>query len=137
MLIVLLALSVVPPTDVCSETVDVVEVNHFYDDQGRLVFDQVIFYDWHHQQSHYHVRAWRLIKTPSQIPRRCHSSQFGYVTIWHDGYALRRVVAISLRETWTQYDPELLERELLPKQLRCELMPFVNPRPRSDRPQSH
>jgi hypothetical protein len=105
---------------VARETVDLVEVNHFYDEQGRLVFDQTIFYDWSADNGRHMVRAWRLVKNPAQLPQRDWNDG-GYVSIWHDGDVLRHVRATSIRETWTQYDPELVEREFLPKEHRKEL----------------
>ncbi len=109
-----------PSKDVASDSVDLVEVNHFHDDQGRLVFDQVIFYDWSPAQSRYLVRAWRLLKTQAQLPQQDPNNE-GYVTVWHDGDVLRNVHARVMRETWTQHDPELLAREYLPKEMRREL----------------
>lgn len=109
-----------PIEDVADERVDLVEVNHFYDDKGRLVFDQIIFYDWEAELGRYNVRAWRLLKKPAQVPHRDWQSR-DFVAIWHDGEVLRKVHAESIRETWTQYDPELLEREYLPKEKRREL----------------
>ena len=86
-----------------------------------LVFDQVIFYDWCNQQCRYHVRAWRLLKKPAQIPSR--NWQHGdFVAIWQDNETLRRVRAQSLRQSWTQHDPELAEREYLPKEKRADLV---------------
>lgn len=113
-------LAIVPPLDPAVESVDLMELNHFYDDQGRLVFDQVIFYDWSPDASRYMVRAWRLVKQPAQLPQR-DWQQGGWLAIWHDGEILRRVQAQSQRESWTQYDPELVEREYLPKEKRREL----------------
>lgn len=95
------------------DQVDLIEVNHFYDDEGRLVFDQAIFYDWCGVATRYQVRAWRLVKHPSQLPQR-DWQRGGYVTVWRDGDLLRRVHAASYRETWTQHDPELDARQLLP-----------------------
>lgn len=115
-----------PIDDVAHDEVDLIEVNHFYDEQGRLVFDQVIFYDWSSQESRFHVRAWRLLKSPAQIPRRNWTCG-DFLTIWHDGEVLRKVRSKGIHETWTQYDPELLEREYLPKEKRRELRkPKVN-----------
>lgn len=105
---------------VAKDRVDLIEVNHFYDDKGRLVFDQVIFYDWSPQDSRYQVRAWRLLKKPAQVPYR-NWRQREFVTVWHDGPILREVHGDAFRESWTQYDPELLEREILPKEKRREL----------------
>ena len=111
-----------PQEDVASEQVDLIEVNHFYDDQGRHVFDQVIFYDWEDSHSRHMVRAWRLVKNPAQLPQR-NWKDGTYVSIWYDNDVLRKVQAKSMRESWTQYDPELVEREYLPKEKRKDLWP--------------
>ena len=117
-----------PVEDVTSDQVDLIEVNHFYDEHGRLVFDQVIFYDWSTSDGRYQVCAWRLLKTPAQIPYR-NSTRDVFVATWHDGDVLRRVTGRSFRETWTQFDPELVEREFLPKERRRELRkPVVDSR---------
>jgi len=108
---------------VASEQVDLVEVNHFYDDQGRHVFDQVIFYDWAEGHSRHMVRAWRLVKNPAQLPQR-NWKDGTYSAIWHDNEVLRKVQAKSMRESWTQYDPELVEREFLAKEKRRDLQPM-------------
>lgn len=118
------ALAITPPPEPIRERCDVIEVNSFYDDSGRLVFDQVIFYDWSPDDCRYQVRAWRLVKRPSQIA--AWDWQRGeWVATWSDGEygdgALRVVSAQSFRRTWTQYDPELVERETLPKERRREL----------------
>ena len=109
------------PLDLVStDAADVIELNHFYDGDGRPVFDQVIFWQWHADEDAYRVRAWRLWKTPAQTPWRDWGSHSvgglrgGYVTAWFDGDRLRVVRATSFRETWTQHDPELEDREFLP-----------------------
>lgn len=109
-----------PVEDVTVDQVDLAEINHFYDEQGRLVFDQIIYYDWDSEQSRYNVRDWRLIKNATQIPQRDWQTG-GYASEWKDFKqrdGLRRVEAKSLRETWTQHDPELVEREFLPQEKR-------------------
>ncbi len=110
---------------VVREHVDLIELNHFIDDAGRHVFDQLIFYDWSPQQGRYHVRAWRLIKSPSQFPRR-HWQPAGYRCLWHDDGVLREVWAETFRETWSQQDPERANRKIFPEDQRAELKP---PRP--------
>jgi hypothetical protein len=147
------------------DRVDLVEVNHFFDEQGRLVFDQVIFYDWRPsddtyiiEEDYYHVSlegggfvtkyfdgqsitfwqpeairvprereeshpwqcvAWRLVKNPAQLPYRATTGE--YHAVWNDGEVMRKVVATHYRESWTQHDPELWEREFLAKEGRREL----------------
>lgn len=109
-------LLILPLSPVARDQCDLVEVNHLYDDQGRHVFDQVIWYDWSSAHERYMVRDWRLLKSPEQIPER-DWQHGGYTVRWQDGECLRRVWAASYRETWTQHDPELSERDVLPK---CE-----------------
>lgn len=125
--LVLLALAALPAvipadefTGIASDQVDVVEVNHFYDDEGRLVFDQLIFRDWDYEASRFQVRAWRLLKSQAQFPTR--NLQTGtYDVVWHDGEVMRRVTARAFLQTWTQHDPELRERSYLPKEQRRRL----------------
>ena len=109
-----------PPETVVSDHVDVIEINHFYDEHGKLVFDQVLYYDWSPSQSRYNVRAWRLLKSPAQIPQQDYD-RGDWVARFYDGDALREIRATTVRESWTQYDPELVEREFLPKERRREL----------------
>jgi hypothetical protein len=109
-----------PVEDVAVDRVDLVELNHFYDEQGKHVFDQIIFYDWYAHKGRYNVRAWRLLKRTAQVP--CRDGRTGaYTAVWHDGHVLRKVEAATMRESWTQHDPELVERAFLPKEQRREL----------------
>lgn len=118
--VLFLVVAIVPQPLVAREQVDLAEVNHFYDEHGRLVFEQTIFYDWSEADARYMVRAWRLIKNPAQIPVRDWING-GYSALWQDGETMRHVTAAQFRESWTQYDPELFEREFLPKERRREL----------------
>lgn len=116
--------SLQPIDDMPNDSVDLVEVNHFYDEHGRLVFDQIIFYDWCDVQCRYNVCAWRMLKRASQHPQR-DWKKGSYDAVWHENGVLRRVSAKAMRETWTQYDPELIERDFLPKEHRRELQTFA------------
>jgi hypothetical protein len=102
------------------DKVDLIEVNHFHDETGNLIFDQIIFYDWSPASSRYQVRDWRLLKTPAQIPQPT-AGRREFVAVWYDGDVFRKVRSQTVRESWTQYDPELVEREFLPKESRREL----------------
>ena len=119
--VVIAAISITPREDVAEDRVDLIEVNHFYDEHGKHVFDQLIYYDWSETDSRYQVRAWRLLKKKTQLPSRDWTHD-DYVAVWQDGDVLRRVRAESVRESWTQYDPELAEREYLPKEKRRDLV---------------
>lgn len=107
---------------VLRQRVDLIELNHFVDDEGREVFRQVIFYDWSHEHRRFHVRAWRLVKRDSQLPLRRWSPR-RYQCTWHDDGLLRQVWAPKMRETWSQRDPERVNRELLPEDQRKPLFP--------------
>ena len=109
-----------PQETAAVDKVDLIEVNHLYDQQGRHVIDQLIFYDWDSSHGRFQVRAWRLIKSPGQMPQRDWSKD-AYVSYWRDMHVMRRVYASRIRETWTTYDPEVLEREVLPIEYRQEL----------------
>ncbi len=109
-----------PMSSTVADRVDLVEVNHYHDKQGQKVFDQLIFYDWSRQEKRFQVRDWRLIKSDRQLPRRDHRTN-EYRIRWHDEGVLREVLAHAQRETWTQYDPELLERAYLPQDQRTSL----------------
>ncbi|MEM9586334.1 MAG: hypothetical protein AAGA03_03560 [Planctomycetota bacterium] len=104
------------------QEVDLIEINHFVDDQGREVFRQLIFYDWSSRSGEFHVRAWRLIKHDRQLPRRRWNPDHYQCNWWEEGR--KRVVwSKSLRETWTQEDPERVNRAILPESQRVPLWP--------------
>lgn len=128
--------------------VDMVELNHFYQtSDGSHVFDQLIWYSWNIDQHRYDVIDWRLLRgvryevTAKQKenhrlgigPDPCppvgkwkggHATPVmrdgRYVSQWQDDKTrtYRRVIATTMRETWTIYDPELAARELLPQMQR-------------------
>jgi hypothetical protein len=109
-----------PPQPAIEESVDLVEINHYHDQAGKGVFRQLIFYDWSESSSRYDVRAWRLVKSDAQLPVRNPRNDL-YVMAWHDGDLLRVVSTRQVIETWTQFDPELAERNFLPKDQRTDL----------------
>ena len=100
--------------------VDLIELNHFMDEEGREVFQQVIFYDWCKAKQRFHVRAWRLIKKESQLPVQQWKPKCFQCT-WHDGPLLRQVRASKMRETWSKDDPERINRQFLPENQRTPL----------------
>lgn len=134
-----LILSIIPQDDgICRDFVDLVELNHLYDEKGDLVFDQLIWYDWSESEGRFQVRAWRLVKDHGPMPIRQWFDKFDgqsanlltglpakgrgvWVSSWDDKGNFRRVTARSFTESWTQWDVELLEREHLPKEKRREL----------------
>ncbi len=99
-----------PSELVTTDRADVVEINHYYDQNGRHVFDQIIFWEWRDDRKQHHVFAWRMWNENGQIPLRDWRRK-SYVLIWFDGKNLRRVRAHVAHESWTQYDPEILDRQ--------------------------
>jgi hypothetical protein len=119
--LIIAVLSTVPQdTGILRDSVDLAEVNHFHDDQARLVFAQVIFYAWSQEKGRHEIVAWRLLKNESQKPHRDYRTG-EHSALWLDGEALREVRARTVRESFTQYDPELVGRSQLPKEKRKEL----------------
>jgi hypothetical protein len=99
--------------------VDRIELNHYHDAQCQPVFSQLIFYTWSSQRKRFDVNEWRLCKSESMVPVKQRGK---YFMRWHDDGIMREVVTGSFRETWTQYDPETLERDMLPQDQRVAVL---------------
>jgi hypothetical protein len=119
--IAIIALCIIPPdeaTGVVCDEVSVIEKNAFFDDAGRHVFDQFVF--WRKgEERPFDVSDWRLAKGQS-ITRDFARNR--WTMTWHDGQVTRRVEARMYRETFRQYDIELTERDHLPKERRLTLL---------------
>jgi len=110
-----LLLAVVPQDISARDYVERLEVNNYHDDNGHLVFTQVV--GW---QANERARFWRMAKTIDATPRpdRIYG---GHVLRFLDGDVLRVIRARSCEETWTQYDVELYDRQFLDKEQRHPL----------------
>lgn len=142
-----------PPSFV--DVVTITEVNHYYDTNGRIIFDQIIYWDWSIADNRYNIVDWRILKNSrkkltekeyrelsekqpilkmiggsavrapvvpdflwdSPIIPSLHTNGM-YQATWFDGDVIRTVKSFQFRETWTQYDPELENRNFLPKEYR-------------------
>jgi len=102
-----------------TQEVDLLELNSLYDNNDQRVFEQMIYYEWDRVDNRYHVVDWRLLKHRGMIPIK--QGRY-YETIWMDGDQLRRVRAKYYRKTWSRTDPEIGERERLPKDQRRGLI---------------
>lgn len=114
-LLILAVLAIVPADPFARDSVDRLELNNFYDDQGRLVFTQLVGWDESNR-----CRFWRMCKCQPLRPERDHV-RGGWALRWWDGDVPRDVHARSFDETWTQYDPELVDREYFPAEQRRKL----------------
>lgn len=106
------------------DAVDVLEVNHLYDGDGRHIFDQLIGWNWHGNELH--VVFWRLLKGREAFPQRRFASGV-YEALWIDDGQARRVRGRSFRQTWTQHDPELANRQRWPQSQRRGLTRSLEP----------
>lgn len=105
----------IPRSEPVRDTAAVVEVNWLYDGEGKLIFQQLILWD-----EAGGCIAWKLIKEGKPMPVRDWRGG-GYVVLWSDGDLLREVRARTFVETFTQHDPEIANRESLPKEFRRQL----------------
>lgn len=124
--LILLLTGLNPQPLVADEVFDRVELNHFYDENAKHVFDQMIFWRHYKGDNRYHVEAWRLVKRPDEVKRPNIEATKDYkrglwTVIWFDGETLRKITAYHFVETWTQHDPELVEREFKAKERRPDL----------------
>ncbi len=108
------------------EHVDLIELNHFYDQQGRLVYDQVIFYEQSPETGRFQVRAWCLVEDREFLNRRPtknYETQL-YQVDWYDTdqRLLRKITSRLYRESWSQVDPERANKKLLDERLRLSMV---------------
>lgn len=102
------------PTTACA----VLELNHVYhlcSDGDRPEYkhqlSQMIGWDWYQSHEAMHVSWWRHWRS-DDIP---HRFRRGFAVEFFDENAgtHRRVEALEFRQTWTAYDPEVADREVL------------------------
>lgn len=107
-----LLLLLLPHQELSSQHVDVIEVNHPIDiATGKETFSQFIFRDYDGKD--FPITDWRLVGDKRLTKHGDH-----WRLTWVDGGRLKSVRADSVIETVTDYDPELAERERVPKEKR-------------------
>lgn len=105
------------------DVVDRIEINHFMNDEGIEQLNQVIFWNYSPSLESYVVCSWRSVKPDMNMPYKTKAG--GYVMHWHDTRdgVYRKVYAKTLIETYTNYDPETTNQELVDRLVRKELTP--------------
>jgi hypothetical protein len=102
------------------QEVDLIEYNHYYDDTGKKILDQIIAYDWDESTKQFVVRQW-------WIPTELQVSRHGNYKLlqWTDRikYIHRKLRTKSFKETHTDYDPEVRNRKYLDQQDRIPVFP--------------
>lgn len=117
----LLLLAIVPlPDCVLRDRCDLTEQNFFYDENGKLVFEQIVWFDFERGTGTERIVDWRMAKEPSMEPYYDHSSR-EWVTRFFDNNVLREVRSKFGRTVWLQYDSEVTAREDYPVHLRRKL----------------
>lgn len=106
------------------QNVDVIEYNHYYNEDGGHVYDQVIFYEWSPDYGRLHVVYWRLVKKPGGVTPRKDPCRKDYYCRWYDTeYKRYRVVRSKImQETWTKTDPERENKRLMEERYRAGLL---------------
>ncbi len=99
---------------------DYVEFNRYHDPDGRVVFNQMIFYTWDLRNGRYDVRGWRLNPDGKSVVTR-NWENLGYVIQWKDTSGVYKLTTDIVRYTYTDFDPELRERDFIPRDRRKPL----------------
>ena len=109
--LILLLLPLANPT----QTVDMIELNHYQSADGCQIFDQLIFWEWSPDYRRFNAMGWVILSEHSQLPTR--NAQGYAVRVNRDGrdYIVR---SLRYRETHTTNDPERVNLKLLPHELR-------------------
>jgi len=112
-------------TGVVQETVDAIELHHFFDKSLHHVFDQVIFYERIPGNGQYRVRAWCLVEDKESLNRRpvwCELAR-RYEVVWYDtdNRLLLNIRSSLFRERWMQFDPERVDKNKLDEGCRLSL----------------
>jgi hypothetical protein len=109
-----------------SEYVDLIELNHFFDAKGRIVYDQVVFHERAPETGRFQVRAWCLVEDREHLNRRpVKNEETGiYQVDWFDTdrRIQRKITSRLFRESWSQVDPERENKRVHPERLRIDLV---------------
>lgn len=95
---------------VARDRVDLIELNHCYDEDGERSFAQVVFYRW--IDGEYRSAGW-ISAGAGRLPRRVGGVwRCTWCEIVAGGVIMHVADAPHYRETWTQFDPEMASRVL-------------------------
>ncbi len=124
-LLIAACLCVGPEPLVVCDTVDVIELNHLYDGEGREILHQWVFWEWDKHSADYRVVDWRLVKNEREGPKFAPGRAQVVLNLSDvaQGSALRRIEARAFSETWTQTDPERDNQRIWPTDRRRLLLP--------------
>jgi hypothetical protein len=120
MITLLLALSITSRV-VLTDCVDLAEVNHFHGDDGKLVFTQLIFWDWCNTRKRYVVRQWQIVDDQSAYSAQRIGGTWKVRYFDREHQMIRIVTAKFFRSTFTDIDPERVDRDMTNGELDCRV----------------
>lgn len=103
--------------------VDLVEVNHFYDEEsGEHKFNQVVIYEIDPVTKMKMVIDWYMLEKDrlDKCPSRNYETQ-GCSLFWPDDRSVK-VVSRMFTETWTTHDPERENKKIFPEHYRIGIL---------------
>lgn len=111
--------------------VDLIELNAFYDCKGRLVYEQVIFWEIAPETGRLQVRAWCLVEDREVLNRRPVRNEVSgfYHVDWRDTdvNVTRKITSRTFHESWTQVDRERENKKVHDERLRIALPRRLKP----------
>lgn len=113
MLLAILLL-VITSTPTSYHRIEILELNHLYDHKAKHVLDQYIFWGYYPAKDAIHVLDYRLVKSKKIVPN-------GNVLILTDKIRVHKIYFKIFKETWTQTDPEVFDRQFVSIWKRKEL----------------
>ncbi len=102
------------------DRVDLIEHNTFCDDQGSVVFKQWLF--WEYTKDSKRLVDWRLDKPGKSVITTYPNPRLMIM----ESEAFRTIESIHFKQSITQHDPELVDRESWPKEKRRLLKPMTS-----------
>lgn len=103
------------PISIPTQTVDLIELNHYRPADGCQGFDQLIFWEYSPDYRRYDAMGFVIINEPCQLPAKDAQGYAVRVNRFGREYIVRSAM---YRETTTSSDPERLNLRLLPQELR-------------------
>jgi hypothetical protein len=100
------------------EHVDLIELNHKFDERGCHTFSQVIFWERSVANGKYRVRDWVIVDDRESLCSVPVKEGGIYVSTFIRNGIFYSVRSPLFRESWTQTDPEIEDGKRYPKHLR-------------------
>jgi hypothetical protein len=117
-MILFLLFGLLPDETIIRENCDRIELNHFYSREGNPIGSQVIYWEWNVKASRFRVRDFYCLRAGKPERPRWDAARVCYLFRYWNMGRLYEVESPSFMETWTPYDPELVDREFFTTVLR-------------------